>query len=199
MNTLEHLIQDDYNIIMSDIIREGHPTLREVATAIVEPISEEYITLGKQMLQFLENSQDPDIAQELDLRGGVGIAAPQLDIPKRIMAVLIPSEDEESDEPKLREVMFNPKVLSHSVQQTCLKDGEGCLSVDREVPGYVVRADRITITYTNMNNEKIKMKLRGYEAIVVQHEIDHLNGVMFFDHINEENPFAINPDIKVID
>ena len=49
--------------------------------------------------------------------------------------------------------MYNPKIVSHSVQDACLADGEGCLSVDREVPGYVVRHARVTVTYTDMNGE----------------------------------------------
>jgi len=198
MNTLEHLIEKDYLLNMDDIIREGHPTLREVAEPIDEPISEELLLLGQKMMQFLENSQDEEMAEKLDLRGGVGLAAPQLDISKRLIAVLIPSEEEDHPEPALKEVMFNPKIISHSVQELCLRDGEGCLSVDREVPGYVVRAERITLTYTNMAGEKKKIKLRGYEAVVVQHEVDHLNGIMFYDRINEQNPNQLKEGVKVI-
>ena len=74
-------------ITMDDIIREGNPTLREVAKEVSLPLSEEDISLGKEMLEFLKNSQDPIKAEELHLRGGVGLAAPQLDISKRIIAV----------------------------------------------------------------------------------------------------------------
>ena len=154
-------------------------------------VSKENIDLGKEMLEFLKNSQDPIKAEELNLRGGVGLAAPQLDISKRIIAVHVPSPDPEVTEPTLSTVMYNPKILSHSVQDACLGEGEGCLSVDREVPGYVVRHAKITVSYTDMNGEKHKIRLKNYEAIVVQHEIDHINGVMFYDHINEKNPFAL--------
>lgn len=66
-----------------------------------------------------------------------------------------------------------------------------CLSVDREVPGYVVRHAKITLSYYDKNGEKQKIRLKNYESIVVQHEIDHINGVMFYDHINDQNPFAL--------
>ncbi len=56
----------------------------------------------------------------MHLRGGVGLAAPQLDISKRIIAVHVPSADPEVDEPSLSTVMYNPKILSHSVQDACL-------------------------------------------------------------------------------
>ncbi|WP_028274615.1 peptide deformylase [Atopococcus tabaci] len=186
-------------ITMDDIIREGHPTLRKVAEEVPFPISEETKQLGKEMMEFLVNSQDPEIAEKYDLRAGVGLAAPQLDISKRILAVHIPSLDpEESDEPVLSTIMVNPKILSHSVQTACLADGEGCLSVDREVPGYVPRASRITISYYDLDGNKHKERLRNYPAIVVQHEMDHLNGVMFYDHINEENPFELDENTSLL-
>ena len=133
-------------ITMNDIIREGNPTLREVAKEVPMPPTDEEKKLGEEMLEFLKNSQDPVKAEELQLRGGVGLAAPQLDISKRLIAVHVPSSDPEDDTPVLSTVMFNPKILSHSVQDACLGEGEGCLSVDREVPGYVVRHARVTVS-----------------------------------------------------
>ena len=186
-------------ITMDTIIREGNPTLRAVAKEVSLPLSDEDIKLGEEMMEFLHNSQDPVKAEELGLRGGVGLAAPQLDISKRIIAVHVPSSDLENPEPILSAVMYNPKILSHSVQDACLADGEGCLSVDREVPGYVVRHNKITITYFDMAGEKHKKRLKNYEAIVVQHEIDHLNGVMFYDHINQDNPYALKDGVLVIE
>lgn len=58
-------------ITMDDIIREGNPTLREVAQEVALPLSEEDLLLGEEMLEFLKNSQDPIKAEELNLRGGV--------------------------------------------------------------------------------------------------------------------------------
>ncbi|MBO0456226.1 peptide deformylase [Enterococcus hulanensis] len=186
-------------ITMDDIIREGHPTLRAVAKEVPIPPTAEDLELGKEMLQFLKNSQDPVKAEELNLRGGVGLAAPQLDISKRIIAVHVPSVDPEKPENGISTVMYNPKILSHSVQEACLGEGEGCLSVDREVPGYVVRAARITVSYFNAEGEKHKIRLKNYNAIVVQHEIDHINGIMFYDHIDEKNPLQLKDGVLVIE
>ncbi|MFV0558286.1 MAG: peptide deformylase [Enterococcus sp.] len=184
-------------ITMENIIREGNPTLRTVAKEVDLPLTKEDIALGHEMLEFLINSQDPIKAEELNLRGGVGLAAPQLDITKRIIAVHVPGEENEA--PILSAVMYNPKIVSHSVQDTCLADGEGCLSVDRDVPGYVVRHARITVSYTDIHGDSKKVRLKNYEAVVVQHEIDHLNGVMFYDHINQENPFFLKDGVLVIE
>lgn len=186
-------------LTMKDIIREGHPTLRQIADEVSFPLSEKESQIGKDMLTFLKNSQDEEMAEKLELRGGVGLAAPQINISKRIIALLVPSTDPNQPEPTLNTVMYNPKIISHSVQDACLKDGEGCLSVDRDVPGFVVRHERITVTYYDLNGQKQKRKLKGYDAIVVQHEIDHLNGIMFYDHINEKAPFKLKEGVLVIE
>lgn len=192
-------------ITMEDIIREGHPTLRKIAEEVTFPLSDEDKQLAKDMMEFLKNSQDPKLAEEYDLRGGVGLAAPQLDVSKKIIAVRIPnpnfdSEDTESTEsPTLfSDILINPKVISHSVQLAGLEDGEGCLSVDRPVEGVVVRNLRITITYYTVDGTLQKKKFKGYEAIVIQHEIDHLNGIMFFDRIDEQDPFALQKEITLL-
>ncbi len=186
-------------ITMDDIVREGHPTLREVAKEVPFPLSQEDIELGNKMTEFLKNSQDPELTEKYGLRGGVGLAAPQLAISKRIIAVEIPSMDEDGDEPFLSAVMYNPKVLSHSVQQAAIEEGEGCLSVDRAVPGLVIRNAKITISYQDKDGETHKIRLRNYPAIVVQHEIDHINGIMFYDHINKEHPNYAPDDVLLLD
>lgn len=204
MKAIEKVTRASHLIDMDDIIREGNPTLRAVAEDVTFPLSDQEIILGEKMLQFLHHSQDPVMAEKLGLRGGVGLAAPQLDISKRIIAVLVPNlEDADDNPPKeaysLQEVMYNPKVVAHSVQDAALGDGEGCLSVDRNVPGYVVRHARVTVEYFTKDGEKKRIKLKGYNSIVVQHEIDHTNGIMFYDHINPNNPFEIKEGLLILE
>lgn len=204
MKAIEKVTRASHLIDMDDIIREGNPTLREVAEDVTFPLSDQEIILGEKMMQFLHHSQDPVMAEKLGLRGGVGLAAPQLDISKRIIAVLVPNpEDADGNPPKeaysLQEVMYNPKVVAHSVQDAALGDGEGCLSVDRNVPGYVVRHARVTVEYFTKDGEKKRIKLKGYNSIVVQHEIDHTNGIMFYDRINPNNPFEIKEGLLILE
>lgn len=204
MKAIEKVTRASHLIDMDDIIREGNPTLRAVAEDVIFPLSDQEIILGEKMMQFLHHSQDPVMAEKLGLRGGVGLAAPQLDISKRIIAVLVPNpEDADGNPPKeaysLQEVMYNPKVVAHSVQDAALGDGEGCLSVDRNVPGYVVRHARVTVEYFTKDGEKKRIKLKGYNSIVVQHEIDHTNGIMFYDRINPNNPFEIKEGLLILD
>ena len=204
MKAIEKVTRASHLIDMDDIIREGNPTLRAVAEDVTFPLSDQEIILGEKMMQFLHHSQDPVMAEKLGLRGGVGLAAPQLDISKRIIAVLVPNlEDANGNPPKeaysLQEVMYNPKIVSHSVQDAALGDGEGCLSVDRNVPGYVVRHARVTVEYFTKDGEKKRIKLKGYNSIVVQHEIDHTNGIMFYDRINPNNPFEIKEGLLILE
>jgi peptide deformylase len=57
----------------------------------------------------------------------------------------------------------------------------------------------VRVTYFNRENEKKELKLKGYDAIVVQHEIDHLNGILFFDRINEKDPWAIPENVNIVE
>ena len=183
-------------ITMKDIVLEGHPALRKRAEKLTFPLSPEHQELAKEMLEFLHNSQNPEIAEKYALRAGVGLAAPQLGKSIQMIALLVPGFEEE--EAILDEVWINPRIMRESVKKACLKDGEGCLSVNREVPGIVLRPERITVKYQDVNGDEFVRTLTDYEAIVVQHEIDHLNGVMFYDHINQSQPMYIPKGAVVI-
>lgn len=174
-------------LTMKDIIREEHVTLRAVAKEVAIPLSEEDKKIGEQLLEYVRNSQDEEVAEKHGLRPGVGLAAPQINVSKRIIAVHTIDENDEL----FSHILFNPKIISHSVEKTFLPNGEGCLSIDREIPGYVPRYSRITVRATNIEGNEMKLRLSGFNAIVCQHEIDHLNGILFFDHINKENPLEI--------
>lgn len=182
-------------ILMKDIVREGHPALRKVAQEANIPPKQEDIEILNKMMEFLKNSQDEKIAEKYQLRSGVGLAAPQININKRLIVVHFVDPQERLYSYKL----LNPTIVSHSVERAYLLDGEGCLSVDRSVEGFVPRYARITVKAFNTDGEQLKIRLRDYAAIVFQHEIDHLNGIMFYDHINKENPFKIPENAKAIE
>lgn len=184
---------DDYMITMDDIVREGDPILRKVLDEVNMPPTEEDKAELRCMLQFLKNSQDPEIASKCNLRAGVGLSANQIGLNKRMFAVYIADEDGEK-----AYTVFNPKLVSHSVSMIYLPQGEGCLSVDRKVDGFVPRYERIKVRAYDLDGNEVLIKLKGYPAIVFQHEMDHLNGIMFYDHINKDNPFALpaNTDIR---
>ncbi|MDR1697410.1 MAG: peptide deformylase, partial [Erysipelotrichaceae bacterium] len=84
-------------------------------------------------------------------------------------------------------------------QKTYLQDGESCLSVAQDHEGYIYRAHHITIVgYDLLTSTEVKLELNGYPAIVFQHEYDHLNGVLFYDRINKNDPFKKLPNAIAI-
>ncbi|MDQ0155846.1 peptide deformylase [Robertmurraya andreesenii] len=172
-------------ITMEDIIRDGHPTLRLIAKEVPLPASDEDKKTLKDLLEYVKASQNPEIAKEKGLRPGIGLAAPQINVSKRMIAIHVTDEKGQLHSYAL----FNPKIISHSVEKTYLSNGEGCLSVDESIPGYVPRYKRVTVTATTLEGEEVKLRLKGIPAIVIQHEIDHLNGIMFYDYIDKQHPF----------
>ncbi|UJL47799.1 peptide deformylase [Virgibacillus sp. NKC19-16] len=182
-------------ITMKDIVREGHPSLVTMADEVEVPLSDENRQLLNDMIAFLKNSQDEETAEKYDLRAGVGLAASQLGINKRLAAIHF----EDSNGKLYNYGLVNPKIISHSVEKAYLSSGEGCLSVDRNVDGFVPRHARITVRATDMDGNPLKLRLKGYPAIIFQHEIDHTNGIMFYDHINKDDPFAVPENAKPIE
>lgn len=177
-------------ILMNDIIREGHPTLRERSAEVTFPLTAEDKQLATDLLEYVINSQDDDIAEKYELRAGIGLAAPQVNQLKRMFALHIEQENDKD----FSMIVINPRIVSHSVEKTYLSTGEGCLSVDREVEGFVPRYARITIKAFDADGNEYKKRLKGLPAIAFQHELDHLNGIMFYDHIDPKDPYKEIPD-----
>lgn len=171
-------------LTMKDIIRDPDPMLR-TKVAEVEDIDEETVSQIKEMREYLVNSQNAEMAEKYDLRPGVGLAAPQVGLDKRMLAIYIEGEEGEVVHDYM---LINPKVKSHSVTETYLPGGEGCLSVDEEIPGLVHRYQRIRVTATDIHGEPVEVKAKGMLAVVLQHELDHLDGIMFYDRIDKEMP-----------
>src|SRR5699024_10972335 len=157
---------------------EGNPSLREVANEGEVPPTEADKQLLNEMLTFLKNRQDEKKAEEYNLRPGVALAAPQLAIHKRLVAIHF----EDANGKLYSYGLIIPRIVSHSVVKAYLAGGGGCRSVDGQVDGYVPRHARVTIKATTLDGKELKLRLRDYAAIVFQHELDHLNGVMFYEH-----------------
>lgn len=179
-------------ITMKDVIREGNPLLHEKAVDVVFPISDEDYDLALDMMEYVYNSIDEELQKQYDLKPAVGLACPQLGILKKIIAISAP--DEEGVEHDF--LLINPKIISYSDELTYLEGGEGCLSVDRYCPGLVHRSKRVTfesyfVDCETGKIEKKQMRLKGYLAVVFQHEYDHLQGILYVDRINKENPMFV--------
>jgi len=179
-------------LTMKDVIREGHPTLEQRAENVQIPLDDETKETLKQMMEFLENSQNEEMVEKYDLRPGVGLAAPQINISKRMIAIYT---TDERNEKLYKLLLVNPQIVRSSVKETYIPGGEGCLSVDREVEGLVPRKKDITVrSYLYQPEDdslkKIELKVSGFVSVVIQHEIDHVNGVLFTTKVVDSLPDA---------
>ena len=175
---------------MRDILDEKEKILHTKSEEVKLPLSDEDKKTIKDIIEMLTNSQIPELADKYCLRPGMGLAAIQLGIKKRYFVVV-----HEYDEGKFDNyVIINPKIVSTSEEMIYVGEGEGCLSVNRPVEGIVPRHARVTLEAYDEEGNKIRVRGREELAIAFQHELDHLNGILFVDKIDKNNPFK-NKDI----
>ena len=168
-----------------EIYDDKHPVLRQICKKVELPLSNEKRKLILEMVQYLKNSQDEEFAEKNNIRPGVGIAAPQIGIAERFVALYYVNENDEV----VQYGLVNPRIMVSSVKKAALRCGEGCLSVKEDQPGYVYRHYKITVkAFDAITNKEITINARGYDAIVLQHELDHLDGILYYDRINKKDP-----------
>jgi peptide deformylase len=149
------------------------------------PLSKENRDLLLSMIEHLKESQDEEFATKNNLREGVGLAAPQIGVNLKMTTIYYKVGEE-----TVQYALVNPRIISSSLKQCYLIHGEGCLSVEKEHPGNVYRSNKVIVkAYDALQEKEIEITARGFDAIVLQHEIDHLNGILFYDHIDKKNPF----------
>lgn len=170
---------------MKDILDEKEKVLRTVSDEVTFPLTDEDKKTIDDIVEFLTNSQIPELAEKYSLRPGMGLAAIQLGIPKRYFVVVHEVDEGVFD----NYIIINPQIVSTSQEMVYVGEGEGCLSVNREVCGIVPRYARITLEGFDEKGRKIRIRGREELAVAFQHELDHLNGILFTDRIDENNPF----------
>ena len=109
---------------------------------------------------------------------GVGLAANQVGILKQI--VTINFEDKENDK-KANYILFNPSIIEYSDEKVIME--EGCLSLPEQYAD-IERPKKIVLEYIDEHQKTIKKEIDGYEARILQHEIDHLSGKLFIDYLS---------------
>ena len=169
--------------------------MRKKSEVVELPLSKKDKELLDLMLEHLKRSQDEEYATKHNIRPGVGLAAIQVGVLKRMFVVYYPT----GDDTYVQYQLVNPKIIETSVKKCALKDGEGCLSVDYNVEGLVHRYYKIVMNaYDALQNKDIQIVARGYDAIVLQHEYDHLDGYFFYDRIDKKNPNTPYPSEEII-
>lgn len=140
------------------------------------------IVFGLRNLQLKKTVELEGESKRTNFKGGVGIAAPQVYISKRVIIVASRPNPRYPDAPEMNAVvMVNPEILEFS-SETCLGE-EGCLSVPDE-RGQVERAEMVKVKYLTLQGEAVETIFHGFPARIVQHEVDHLNGILFVERIS---------------
>ena len=188
------LIGSDFMFKKLDILDEKDKRLRKISVDAKLPLSKEYKDIIEQIITELTYSQIEEYEKKYDLRPGMGLAFPQLGINEKIIVIV-----HEYDEGKFDNyVMVNPKITSSSNEMIAAEAGEGCLSVNRDVEGHILRNARVTVEGYDVDGNKIRVRAREELAIAFQHEIDHLNGILFYDRIDKNKPFYTEDEIRLI-
>ena len=168
-----------------NILDEKNKILRTKSNDVTFPLPKEDKKLIQDVIDYLTMSQIPEYYEKYDLRPGMGLAFIQMGIPKNIFVIV-----EEIDEGEFENyVIINPKIISHSEELIYVGEGEGCLSVNREVDGIVPRYARMKVQYQNIDGELEEIRVREDISVAFQHEMDHLNGILFVDKIDKKQPF----------
>ena len=171
------------------IAKMGHPALYQVAEKVSDPKSPEIAKIVKDMLDTLEDA------------GGLGLAAPQVHISKRIVVFFVPDSrtgEGGDDQPEGLTVMVNPEIepLTNEVEL----DWEACLSLP-DLMGSVPRFTKICYRWTDLNGSQLERVAGGFHARAVQHECDHLDGILYpmrmsdFSMLGYADQVNRNPDL----
>ena len=179
---------------VKDILDESDKRLRMVSKDVVFPLTKKDRETIDLMLEYLHDSQNEELAQKYSLRPGMGLAALQVGVNKRYFVVTDDLGEGNFDD----YILINPKIISNSVEKIYVEAGEGCLSVNRPVEGIVPRYARVTMEAYDMEGKKIHIRAREELAIAMQHELDHLNGILFTDHIDNNNPYKGKDQMRAI-
>lgn len=147
-----------------EIVIFPHPTLRKVC----DPVH----TFDAELRQLVE-----EMFEAMHLAPGVGLSAPQVDVPRRVLVVDISI----GQDPGSRRTLVNPEILATNGPTVAMD--EGCLSF----PGMsieIVRPEGVRVRFQTVEGEPVEEEASGLLARVYQHEIDHLDGVLYFDHLS---------------
>ncbi len=148
-----------------EILLVPHPILRQKAKKLKSVTAEDIKTANLMMESMIKAP-------------GVGLAANQVGILKQIITINF--EDKENNK-KANYILFNPKIIQYSKETVVME--EGCLSLPEQYAD-VERPKEIILEYIDENNNTIKKQIDGYEARILQHEIDHLSGKLFVDYLS---------------
>lgn len=167
--------------MVRDLIIYGDERLQQ-KSLYIEKVDDEILDLIEDMFETMYKAN------------GVGLAAVQIGILKRLIVISVPDFDnEEEEKPDFKLALINPEIIWHSEDKEILE--EGCLSFP-EIRDDVARYKNIKVKYVDTNGEEQILKANGYIAKVLQHEIDHTNGITFIDRLESYQKRRLKRELK---
>lgn len=158
------------------IVQYGNPVLEKKSEIVTDPTTQEIKDLVNRMLEAVKTYGD----------GAAGLSAPQIGVLKQVAICRRFDKEEKNSSNKTKEweVMVNPQIIKNSNEYST--NWEGCLSINfGDLFGKVTRPKEIEVEYQNLDGERKTLKANDYFAHVIQHEIDHLNGILFIKYISD--------------
>jgi peptide deformylase len=163
--------------------------LRKKSADVILPINEKDQLLINRMVSYIDACYTKK-AKEYKIREGIALAGPQVGLLKKVIYIHFDLNKIEH-----KYLIANPKIIAESITYGFIEQGEGCLSVPKEYEGVVKRRNRIVVeAYDLINKKNITIDAEGILAICLQHEIDHLSGILYYDRINKNQPLTIEPE-----
>lgn len=156
------------------------PTIAQIGDSVLRsPVQSEITNISREILDLIDSLTTTTIVKK-----GVGIAAPQISQPYRLFIMASHPSDRYPHAPTMTPTaMINPRILHHETE--IVKDWEGCLSVPN-VRGLVPRYRQIKVEYTTKLGEIKQEVFTDFLARIFQHELDHLDGILFIDRVKEQ-------------
>lgn len=167
---------------MDWIILDSNPILRNKSVQVHEITDDEMVLINR-MVKYIDTCYDEQY-QQYKIRPGIAIAAPQVGLFKKIIYIHF---NENGIEHKY--LLVNPEIIARSQAHSYIPGGEGCLSVPKDVISNIARNYKIIVkAYDLIQQKDIEINATNLLSICLQHEIDHLDGILYTDRVNKEQP-----------
>lgn len=173
---------------MEWIIYDDNELMKQKINDLTFPLTDQDKDIISKMISYIDASYE-NKAKKYNIRPGIGIAAIQLGYPKKITYIHL--NDESNNEHKY--LLANAKIIKKSVNNAYINSGEGCLSVKRDIKGFVIRKEIIVVEAIDIfTKKKVEIRASGILSMCLQHEIDHNNNLFYYDSINKLNPYYVD-------
>ncbi|MGL4950629.1 MAG: peptide deformylase [Mycoplasma sp.] len=177
---------------MDWLLFDNNPKLRNKSEDVLEITPQDQEVINK-MVSYVDASFE-EKALKYKIKPGIAVAAPQLGLFKKIIYIHFQEGEDE-----YRYLLANPEIIAKSQIYSFIRNGEGCLSVKLDEKGCIPRSYKIIVKATDLfTGEEVEISAVELLSVCLQHEIDHLDGILYVDRINKDNPNYIDPKWLVI-